>query len=105
MASDLYFDPNTREIIIDQGDFSIISNASIQKGDIIQYSHGAFLSTPALGIGMENIIGTTLSMVAYEMNRWAQQCLSDGAKRASWDQKTLNQQPVEIEISTQIYYE
>ena len=105
MAVDLNFDTVTREMVIVNGDFSLIENASVQKGNIIQYSAGAFVQTPALGVGMENIINAKMAKVSVEMNRWREQCLADSAQKADWNHELID--PIEnvVQINTKIYYD
>lgn len=105
MATDLYFNTATREMVIENGDFALISNTSTQKGNIIQYSRGAFVNTPALGVGMESIINANTDKLAYEMSRWQSQTQADGAKFASWDYSVTDVQTNQIQINTKVNYE
>lgn len=100
--NDILFDVVTREMVMQNNDFAITSNPSIQNGGIIQYSRCSFLSTPMLGIGMEDLINSATVKTAYEMNRWQQQCKQDTATIAKW---TATQTGQVIKINIQISYE
>lgn len=105
MAADIQFDPAAREIIITNGDFTIVPNASIQKAEIIQYSSGAFVMTPTLGVGLNNIINSSVDILAKEMNRWREQCIADGAQKANWGYEIIDKVENVVQINTEIYYE
>jgi hypothetical protein len=99
---DLKFDITTREIIWKDGDFVLEANPSEQNGGILQYSRVAILRNPILGVGMEEVINSGLSKTTYEMNRWRNQALTDGAKTATW---TATPSGKDVLIEAKIDYE
>ena len=105
MAVDLFFDATTRELVLNDGDFSLTQNASTQNGNIILFSHGAFVKTPTLGIGVENIINAPTDKITLEMNRWASQCSADKASLATWNFQVVDPKINSIAINTTIHYD
>jgi hypothetical protein len=82
--ADLQFNPETRDLVIINGDFVIISDASVQNGAIIRDAHCFSTRYPIYGIGLQLVINAPLSTINFEMNRWVSQVKSDGATRANF---------------------
>jgi hypothetical protein len=81
---DLKFNPETRDLVIENGDFVIEKNTSVQNGAIIRDAHCFSLRFPIYGIGLQRIINAPLQVINYEMNRWVTQVKNDGAKKATF---------------------
>lgn len=98
---DLKFDIVTREIVMQDGDFSLQSNPSVQNGGIALYSRADILSVPMFGIGVEDMVNAGMTKVTYEMNRWKTMVANDGATVAKWSAVTVagNQAGIQWEIS------
>jgi len=79
---DLQFDPETRDAVITNGDFTFIANPSVQNGAIIRDAHCFSLRFPIFGIGLQRIINSPIDRINFEMNRWVQQVKQDGATKA-----------------------
>jgi hypothetical protein len=95
---DLYFNPETRDLIIKNGDFVITDNPSIQNGAIMRDAHCFSIYNPIYGIGLERVINSGISKVNYEMNRWKSQVKQDGATQANFDPSSENN-IVNVDIS------
>ena len=93
----LKYNTQTREMVINNGDFEINPRCDVQNGAIILESKSAFLSNPQLGIGIEQTIGSSESTRVVELNRWVIQAEQDGASIAKWN--TNNDNTINIEIS------
>ena len=100
---DFAFDIQARDMVMDGGSFATTTNPSAQNGGIIETSRCAFLTNPMLGIGIEEMMGGNNVKVAYEMNRWQNQCKNDGATLAKWTTKQIANNG--FKIDTQISYE
>ena len=93
---DIQFDPVAREIVLTAPlgssslDFVTTTNPSVQNGAILQYSRATNLVNPIFGIGMEQIFGSDMTILAKEMNRWKAQAILDGATLAKWTSKILD---------------
>ena len=95
--NDIEFDVITREIIMTvTGDFSVTSNPSVQNGGIILLSRCGYVANPMLGVGLEDVINAPTSKTAYELNRWQNQCINDGATIAQY---SINAPKVITDIS------
>lgn len=82
---DIYFNTVTREISIKNGDIVLTDNPSEQNGGILLYAKGFNLSFPLLGVGINDVINAGAGTDAvFELNRWKQQALNDGATGAEW---------------------
>ena len=90
MAKDLYFDINTRDILIENGDFALIENCSVQNGSILKEARAFDPLSPNWGVGLMEIINAPISVVNYEMNRWVAQAHNDGAKIARYTISNAN---------------
>ena len=101
---DLAFDIETREVQTENGDFQIAENPSIQNGGILLYSQNALILNPTLGIGINGVIGSPVSKVAYEMNRWKKQAMDDSAKNASYTITNDSNDYANVEIKFDISY-
>lgn len=97
---DINFSNETREVIIANGDFDLCDDASIQNGAILEFSKGAILQNPTLGIGIELFINNDSSQVNYEMNRWAKQVTNDGGK----GNFQITNDGLDYTINTQVKY-
>ena len=102
--TDLEFDITTRELVVENGDFKHTSKPSVQYGGIIRDSRCAFLRTPTIGVGIQEIINSPISEVNYEMNRWKQMCIADGAKVADFTLSNNNTSESAIQINMIIDY-
>jgi hypothetical protein len=87
---DFLFDPETRDLVIQNGDFVIQSDPSVQNGAIIRDAHCFSLRFPIYGIGMQTVINAPLSIVNFEMNRWVSQVKSDGVTKANFTAELVN---------------
>jgi hypothetical protein len=83
-VNDIKFDIVTREIVMQNNDFALQSNPSVQNGGIALYSRADNLRFPMFGIGAEDMINSDMTKVAYEMNRWKVMVSNDGATIARW---------------------
>lgn len=97
----LKFDPATREIVRKNNDFVLTDNPSAQNAGIILFSKGAFPLDPMLGIGLvPQVINGPAPAFTFEMNRWQAQVINDGATRARWSNKFINNvADVDLKIS------
>jgi hypothetical protein len=84
--TDLSFNINNRELVIQNGDFVITKDSSMQNGLIIRDAKCVNVYTPILGIGF-NPINSQAGSINFELNRWKQQCINDGAKSAEFNAK------------------
>jgi hypothetical protein len=99
---DIKFDISNREIMMQDNDFALQSNPSVQNGGIALYSRADNLRFPMFGIGAEDMINANMGKVAYEMNRWKSMTTSDGATIARW---SADQQPGrEVLVQTEVSY-
>ena len=93
---DIQFDPVAREIVLTAPlgsasmDMVTTVNPSVQNGAILQYSRCTNLVYPMFGIGMEQVFGSDMSILAFEMNRWKTQAKQDGATLAKWTSSILS---------------
>jgi len=99
---DIWFDIVAREIVLQNNDFELTTNPSVQNGGNVLYSRAANPLAPMVGIGILEIIGGNGSKAAYEMNRWQAQMITDGATLAVWT--ATNEPGNNIEISTEQSY-
>jgi hypothetical protein len=99
--NDIRFDIVTREIVMQNNDFALQPNPSVQNGGIAQYSRVAHIRTPMFGIGVEEFMNADMTRVAYEMNRWKVMVSNDGATIARWSAVPIagNDVAVQTEIS------
>ena len=74
---DLKFDTINREIVLEAGDFVLSQDSSVQNGQILLWSKSSFCLNSTLGVGIGGLIGSDVSELNYEMNRWATTSKSD----------------------------
>ena len=99
---DILFDPITREIQFENGDFKLTDDPSIQNGAIIKDSTVANIYFPTIGVGInENLMNSPIEKVVNLMGLWASQCKQDGATRADYQ---LNQTGANIDIEIDVSY-
>jgi hypothetical protein len=84
--TDLAFDINTRELVIQNGQLVIAKDSSVQNGLIIRDAKCVNVYTPILGIGF-NPINSQAGSINFELNRWKHQCINDGATSAEFNAK------------------
>ena len=84
-TTDLAFNLNTRDIDTEN---AITTNASVQNAGIIKEARCFSPLQPVWGIGLGNIINSPVGKVNFEMNRWKDQMVKDGAFVARF---TINQ--------------
>jgi hypothetical protein len=84
----LQFNTDTREIVISNGITQTTNNPSIQNGVIIRDARCINVFLPILGVGF-NPINSQSDSVVFELNRWKNQCLQDGAKEATYNIKMI----------------
>lgn len=97
---DLEFDINTRDLRIENGDFVMTSNPSVQNGSILKEARCVSPLNAVYGIGLMESINSPVSVLVYEMNRWISQVKKDGAKIARFDVTNKNKvSKIDIEIS------
>ena len=82
--TDIYFDINKRDVVIENGDFALIDNIAVQSGSILKEARVFDPLNPVFGIGLPDTINAPLSKMNYEMARWAEQAKKDGASKASF---------------------
>ena len=99
--TDLLYDTEKRDIVIENGDFVFNTNPSVQNGNIILKAHVFSVQNPIYGVGLENVINGTLADLNFALNRWVSMCKSDGAKIAKATATLNNGQAV---ITTEIEY-
>jgi hypothetical protein len=100
----IFWDIVNRDIQFQNGTTVLIDNPSTSNGGIIAYSSGAFVSNPVLGVGILRIIGSSLSSVNFEMNRWAKQCYDDGAKVATYIINSDKQPVIDAALKFNVSY-
>ena len=88
--NDLKFDPETRDIIIENGDFVLETNPSVQNGAIIRDAHCFSLRFPIFGIGLQRLMNAPIDIANREMNRWLTQVKSDGGTKANFTISEVN---------------
>lgn len=98
---DLFFDINMRDLSIENGDFSMTDNPSVQNGSIIKEARAFSPNAPAWGKGLMESINSPVSVLNYEMNLWEDQVKRDGAVLAKFEIKNKNSIS---EINIQIGY-
>ena len=98
---DILFDPITREIQFENGDFALTEDPSIQNGMILKDSTCANIYFPTLGVGVnENLMNSPIEKVISLMNIWKIQALQDGATRANYKaNQSNNNVDIEIDVS------
>ena len=77
---DLLWDVNLRDLAIQNGDFVLTDNPSVQNASILKEARAFSPNNPTFGIGLMESINSPVSVLAYEMNRWISQVKSDGAQ-------------------------
>lgn len=83
-------------------DFALQSNPSVQNGGIALYSRADNLRFPMFGIGVEDMMNANMSKVAFEMNRWKVMVTNDGAIIARWSAAPLSGS--QVSINTEVSY-
>src|ERR1017187_4370195 len=101
--TDLTFDVNTRELVVQNKKLVVTKNSSVQNGLIIRDAKCINVYTPILGIGF-NPINSQSDSINFELNRWKQQCINDGATNASFNAKLTGLQNAVAEIDYYISY-
>jgi hypothetical protein len=97
---DLFFDPIARDLVITDGDFTFTDNPSIQNAEIMKDAHCFSILKPIFGIGLQRVMNAPVRVVNFEMNRWQQQVLQDGATKANFTITIVNNEPkIDITIS------
>lgn len=99
---DVKFDIVTREIVMDDNDFALQVNPSVQNGGIALYSRADNLRFPMFGIGVEDMMNSNMSKVAFEMNRWKAMVSTEGAVIARWSAAPFSGN--QVAISTEVSY-
>jgi|YelNatPaOPRAMG01_1025707.scaffolds.fasta_scaffold37442_3 hypothetical protein len=94
--NDLKFDPVARDLIIENGDFVIESNPSVQNGAIIRDAHCFSVRFPIFGIGLQRLINTPIGVANFEMNRWIAQVKSDGGTKANFTIDNIGEGLIQI---------
>jgi hypothetical protein len=100
---DLQFDPNTRELVIENSNLAVTKDSSIQNGLIIRDAKCINVYFPTLGIGF-NPINAQSTSINYELNRWKKQCISDGASVANFTASLSGIPNVVADINYSIKY-
>lgn len=62
------------------GDFTIQTNPSVQNGGLLLLARANNIKNLILGIGINQIIGGSVSGASYEMARWKTQVEQDGGR-------------------------
>jgi hypothetical protein len=97
---DIFFNINNRDILIENGDFALIDNPSVQNGSLLKECRCLNPLSPIFGIGLGEIINSPLSVVDYEMSRWSDMAKKDGAQIAKYSITNANKvTAINIEIS------
>lgn len=94
------FDIMTREIVMKANDFALQVNPSVQNGGIALYSRADNLRFPMFGVGVEDMMNSNMSKVAFEMNRWKAMVSNDGATIARWSAAPFSGNQVAITTDT-----
>lgn len=102
---DLTFDPVSRDLIFaPNGDFLINENPSTQNGTILLEGRAMNITNPAFGIGFNSQVqGGDEAQAAFQLNRWVQQCIADGANNAAWV-KIPNPPNVQFDFDASVSY-
>ncbi len=82
--TDILFDAEKREIVIENGDFKLTDNPSVQNGARIRDCKCVSLRFPTFGIGLPSLMNTDATRINFEMERWVKQVRDDGATKASF---------------------
>jgi hypothetical protein len=97
---DLFFDINTRDLRIENGDFAMTTNPSVQNASIIKEARCFSLFGPAYGVGLMESINSPVSVLVYEMQRWEDQVRKDGAVIARFNVTNKDRiSNIDIEVS------
>ena len=102
MATDIYFDINTRDLPIQNGDFELITECSVINASILKEARVFDTLNPVFGIGLYDTLNAPLSKMQQEMSRWQDQCKRDGAKIARF---TLANAKKVTDIEISVSYE
>ena len=81
---DFKFDILNMDMVIENGDFVIETNPSIQNSGLILETKNFNSLFPTLGIGIRGVINSKIDIVYAFLNKWNRQVISDGAKSANW---------------------
>jgi hypothetical protein len=98
---ELKYDIENRDLVIENGTFVFEEHPSVQNGGILLYGRVFSLKNALFGVGMEQIVGSPSSLVAYELNRWKSQVIKDGG-RALWS--VINNNGI-AQLKTEVNYE
>ena len=98
MATDLYFSINDRDLVVQNGDFELISECSVQNASILKEARVFDPLNPVYGIGLYDTLNANLGKMQQEMSRWQDQCKRDGATVAKFTLNNTNK-VTDIEIS------
>lgn len=102
---DLLFDIGTRELVMKNGDFVTTNDPSPQNSGILLRSRCAVLLQPIAGVGIEQVINSNNTTMAYEMNRWKAMAIADGAVSAYWQATPNSAEPSETDFKFYARYE
>jgi hypothetical protein len=100
---DILFDIETREVIMQNGDFEITDNPSVQNGGNLLNSRCANIVKPMFGIGFDEVMNGDANRATFELNRWRQQAFADGATIAEWPKNDVS--PVSLDFELHVSYE
>lgn len=77
---DIQFDISARDCVMNNGDFTYQTNPSVQNGGLLLLARANNIKNLISGIGINQIIGGSVSGASYEMARWKSQVEQDGGK-------------------------
>ena len=98
--ADFLFDPNTRDVVIKDGDFVLVDDPSEQNGGILRDAHCFSIYNPNYGIGLERVINSGVEKVNYEMNRWQSQIAAD----KGWGNFKITEVNKVVSVAIQVHY-
>lgn len=78
--TDLSYNIETQDWDFVDGDFVVTDNVNVQNGGIILYFRAFNSSDPILGIGINQVRGSSILQTNYEFNRWKNQVNQDGGE-------------------------
>lgn len=103
MISDLKYDTELMDIVIENGDFKLNNSVSEQNGALILNTKNINIDFPIIGVGINDVLNSDLLTIKSYLNRWKSQVLQDGAISAEWE--IVEIAPSVLTFKTTVAYE
>jgi hypothetical protein len=100
--TDFAYDIINEDLVIENGDFVITQDASVQNGFILLQNRGFNIANPIMGVGLAQTINAPLAQLQAIGQTWKTQTKSDGASTANFN-VSLNNNIGVINITKVIY--